>query len=85
MKYGDSGRVAYRIDQGRIRPSKSLADAVAGLMKGNAEFTMIDEQKVVYERALQLVRDTPAGEKRVLIVEGGPGTGKSVVAVDLVA
>lgn len=85
VKFGDSGRVAYRIDQGRIRPSKSLADAVAGLMKGNPEFTMIDEQKVVYERALQLVRDTLPGEKRVLIVEGGPGTGKSVVAVNLVA
>ncbi len=85
VKYGDVSNVAYRIDQGRIRPSKSLADTVAGLMEGNAEFTMIDEQKVVYERALQLVRDTPAGEKRVLIVEGGPGTGKSVVAVNLVA
>lgn len=85
VKYGDSTQVAYRIDRGRIRPSKSLADAVAGLMEGNAEFTMIDEQKVVYERALQLVRDTPAGEKRVLVVEGGPGTGKSVVAVNLVA
>ncbi|MEK9505553.1 DNA/RNA helicase domain-containing protein [Gaopeijia maritima] len=85
VKYGDSTQIAYRIDRGRIRPSKSLADAVAGLMKGNAEFTMIDEQKVVYERALQMVRDTPVGEKRVLIVEGGPGTGKSVVAVNLVA
>lgn len=85
VKYGDSTQIAYRIDSGRIRPSKSLADAVAGLMKGNAEFTMIDEQKVVYERALQMVRDTGPDEKRVLIVEGGPGTGKSVVAVNLVA
>jgi len=85
VKHGDQSRIAYRIDRGRIRPSRSLADAVQGLMEGNREFTMIDEQKVVYERAVQLVRDTPAGEKKVLIVEGGPGTGKSVVAVNLVA
>jgi hypothetical protein len=52
-------------------------------MKGNREFTMIDEQKLVYERALHLARTTPAGDKRVLIVHGGPGTGKSVVAVNL--
>jgi hypothetical protein len=85
VKHGDTTGVAYRIDRGRIRPSKSLADAVAGLMEGNREFTMIDDQKVVYERALQLVRESRADEKRVLIVEGGPGTGKSVVAVNLVA
>jgi len=85
VKQGDATDVAYRIDRGRIRPSKSLADSVADLMEGNRAFTMIDEQKVVYERALQLVRDTPHGEKRVLIVHGGPGTGKSVVAVNLVA
>jgi DUF2075 family protein len=82
---GDATDVAYRIDRGRIRPSKSLADSVADLMEGNRAFTMIDEQKVVYERALQLVRDTPVGEKRGLIVHGGPGTGKSVVAVNLVS
>ena len=44
---------------------------------------MIDEQKVVYERALHLARTTPAGEKRVLIGHGGPGTGESVVTVNL--
>jgi len=85
VKYGDATNVAYRIDRGRVRPSKSLADSVAGLMQGNREFTMIDEQKVVYERAIELVRETPTGSKRVLVVHGGPGTGKSVVAVNLVA
>jgi uncharacterized protein len=83
IRYGDRGDIIVRIDGGRLRPSKSLADSLAGLMKGNREFTMIDDQKIVFERALQLARTTPAGEKRVLIVHGGPGTGKSVVAVNL--
>jgi DUF2075 family protein len=83
IRYGDRSEIILRIDGGRIRPSKSLADSLAALMKGKREFVMIDEQKTVYERALHLVRTTRAGEKRVLIVHGGPGTGKSVVAVNL--
>jgi len=83
IRYGDGNEIILRIDGGRIRPSKALADSLASLMQGNREFTMIDEQKVVYERALDLARTTPAGDKRVLIVHGGPGTGKSVVAVNL--
>ena len=83
VRYGDRSRIIVRIDQGRIRPSKSLADSLARLMEGNQEFTLVDEQKVVLERALHLARTTPDDEKRVLIVHGGPGTGKSVVAINL--
>jgi hypothetical protein len=85
IRHGDRGEVLVQIDQGRIRPSKSLADGVASLMQGNREFTMIDDQKVVYERVLDRVRSTPRHEKRVILVHGGPGTGKSVVAIQLLA
>jgi len=44
---------------------------------------MIDDQKVVFERALSLADRADTDQKHVLIVEGGPGTGKSVVAVNL--
>lgn len=83
VKYGDSCEVMYRIDQGKIRPSKSLADKLASLLKGNQEFLMIDDQKIVYETALSLAKKATVKDKHVLIVEGGPGTGKSVVAVNL--
>lgn len=84
VKHGDSGAAMYRIDHGRIRPSKSLADKLASLLQGNQEFIMIDDQKVVYETALELAKKANSGGgKHVLIVEGGPGTGKSVVAVNL--
>jgi DUF2075 family protein len=73
----------YRIDHGRIKPSKSLADALAGMLQGNREFLMIDDQKLVYETALALAAEARAGRKSVLVVRGGPGTGKSVVAIQL--
>ncbi len=83
VKYGDKNKIIYRIEHGKIRPSKMLADSMVSLLQGNQEFLMIDEQKVVYETALLLTEKATANKKQVLIVNGGPGTGKSVVAVNL--
>lgn len=83
VKYGDTDNIMYRIDHGKIKPSKNLADTLRSLMKGNPEFTMIDDQKIVFETVLELAKQSKPDNKHVLIVEGGPGTGKSVVAVNL--
>jgi len=83
VRKGDQGKLIYRIDGGRIRPSKSLADALEKMLNGNPEFLLIDDQKLVYETALALSDKAERGIKQVLIVEGGPGTGKSVVAINL--
>jgi hypothetical protein len=83
VKYGDKSNIMYRVDCGKIKPSKSLADSMASMLKGNEEFVMIDDQKVVYETAVALAKKSSAINKNILIVEGGPGTGKSVVAVNL--
>lgn len=83
VKHGERKNTLYRIDQGEIRPSKNLADSMVSMIKGNEEFIMIDDQKIAYEAALSLVRRSSRNNKNVLIVEGGPGTGKSVVAINL--
>ncbi|HRN18994.1 MAG TPA: DUF2075 domain-containing protein [Trueperaceae bacterium] len=83
VHYGDGKELLYRIENGRIRPSKSLADHLAELLAGRPEFRLIDDQKVVYETALDLAEQGRTGQKQVYIVEGGPGTGKSVVAINL--
>jgi hypothetical protein len=85
VRQGDRGELIYRIDRGRIRPSRRLIDALKGMMAGKPEFVLIDDQKFVYETALAKAREAQTGKKQVVIVEGGPGTGKSVVAVNLVA
>ncbi len=83
VKYGDYGALMYRIDQGKIKPSKHLADSLVGLLKGNKEFILIDDQKLVFETVLSACRSSESEGKKVVIVEGGPGTGKSVVAINL--
>lgn len=69
----DHKRTLYIIENGKIRPSKSLQDSLVRMLEGNQEFIMIDDQKVVFETALELARDAYRyGKKQVMIVEGGP-------------
>lgn len=80
IKKGDSKGLLYSIEHGKIRPSKSLQESIAKMLKGNCEFVMLDEQKVVYEEILNASRHSMKdNKKRVIIVQGGPGTGKTVV------
>ena len=84
ITHADDGAVLYRIESGRLRPSKSLQDALSSMLDGNEEFVMIDDQKVVFETATHLAAEAQrTGKRHVYIVQGGPGTGKSVVAVNL--
>ena len=86
VRTGDKSEVLYLVDHGAIRPSKSLQNAIASMIRGNKEFTMIDEQRVAYEEIIHLsVKSQKDHKKRTVICKGGPGTGKSVIAVCLLA
>lgn len=77
--------ILEKIEYGKLRPAKQLADSLCSMLHGNKEFILLDTQLVVFQTALCLadvVNNYPS-EKQVLIVEGGPGTGKSVLAVNL--
>ncbi|HOI46999.1 MAG TPA: DUF2075 domain-containing protein [Bacilli bacterium] len=86
IKKSDSGKTLYEIEHGKIKPSKVLQDSIVSMIRGNQEFMMIDEQKVVYSTVKKLVeRAILRNEKYTIIIEGGPGTGKSVIAINLLA
>ena len=84
IKKGDNGKTIFEIEHGRFRPSKSLQDCLSSMLKGNQEFIMIDDQKVAFEIAMKSAKNAVAfNKKKVLVIEGGPGTGKSVLAINL--
>lgn len=83
VRHGDNGDLLFKIENGRIRPSKMLADSLGRMLSGNPEFVLIDDQKLVYETCLAKVGLASDRRKQVVIVKGGPGTGKSVVAINL--
>jgi DUF2075 family protein len=74
-----------RIDSSTIRPSKQLADAVGTMLNGKEEYVLLDEQKTVFETIIRGAKETQASGKKVLIVKGGPGTGKSVISINALA
>ena len=81
---GDNKEGLYIIENGKIKPSKMLQDSFSSVLKGNKEFTLIEDQKIISEEAIRIGVNTHIhNEKNVLIVEGGPGTGKSVLAINL--
>ena len=83
-KRSSNGDLLYMIDHGRITPTKSLQDAFATMVRGTPIFDLLDEQAVCYDMCirtmLQCLKD---GKKRTILIQGGPGTGKSVLAVNL--
>lgn len=84
IKKGDNRELLFKIENGKIRPSKRLQDSLVKMLSGNKEFNMIDEQKVFYEEALTLANRAIKEDKKIVyVVQGGPGTGKSVLAINL--
>ena len=83
-KKSAKGDLLYMIDHGRLRPTKALQDSLASMVRGNQEFMLLDEQAVCFDMCLktmnQCLKDR---KKRTIIIQGGPGTGKSVLAVNL--
>jgi DUF2075 family protein len=83
---GDGVEVLRRIEQSKYRPSKKLMDHVAQVIRGKREYVLLDDQRIVFDRILSLAK---AGfhdkQKATLIVKGGPGTGKSVIAINVMA
>jgi len=80
---GKGMSLLYEIENGKIRPSKKLVDHVSSLFEGNQAFILLDEQKLAYETIMSLAGRTD--RKRTIIVKGGPGTGKSVVSMNVFA
>lgn len=79
-----NGDLLYEIDHGRLKPTKTLQDSLASMVKGNKEFMLLDEQAVCYDMCLKtMAKCKEDGKKRTIVIQGGPGTGKSVLAVNL--
>jgi len=82
IKSGDGVELLRKIDSSPTRPSLQLSEAVSKMLQGKEAFVLIDEQKTVLETIVKAANDGIEGSKQVIIVRGGPGTGKSVVAIN---
>ncbi len=82
----DDGSILERVAATAFRPHKRLLDYVARVIKHEPVFTLLDEQQVAFNAIMDSVKAAGQNQQKVaFIVAGGPGTGKSVIAVNLVA
>ena len=78
--------VLFLLEHGKWRPADELIARVGSMLEGNEEFTLIDEQDEAFRIIRhQVLDDADRTHRHVFVIEGGPGTGKSVIAVRLLA
>ncbi len=81
---GSGAAAADRFLTSSVRPSKHLLSYAAAELKDRSHFTLLDEQRLAYELVLHAVeRARSADRKSVVVVAGGPGSGKSVIALSV--
>ncbi|MFE2763020.1 DNA/RNA helicase domain-containing protein [Streptomyces halstedii] len=70
--------------QGKVRPSRQLMAVAAEEVRTREQFVLLDEQRLAYETVMSAVRQARrSNRKQVVVVAGGPGSGKSVIALSL--
>ncbi|EXU68053.1 ATP-binding protein [Streptomyces sp. PRh5] len=67
-----------------VKPSTQLIRVAAAEVRDREQFQLLSEQKLAYELVLKAVRNAQRSDnKEVIVVTGGPGSGKSVIALSL--
>ncbi|MEW6536434.1 MAG: DUF2075 domain-containing protein [Candidatus Auribacterota bacterium] len=86
LSAGDGLDVLQRIEESKYRPNKKLMDHVGNIIKNRSEYILLDEQLIIYDAVFACVKQGfHDKQKSLIIVKGGPGTGKSVIAINLMA
>jgi DUF2075 family protein len=86
LQNGEGTAIFNRFMQSRIRPGKKLLDHAHKVITNDEVFSLLNEQLVAKNLILSKIRQSDRSHtKSVVIVHGGPGTGKSVIALNLLA
>jgi DUF2075 family protein len=82
----DGEAVLNKIKTAKTRPSKKLLEQLSSIIAGKPIYTLLDDQIAAYNAVLSSLRSAETSEEKVVVVvKGGPGTGKSVIAIRLLA
>jgi len=88
QKVGAGGgmEVLDRVTGGHFRPSVQVIECLEAVIRAKQEWHLLDEQRLAYNAIIAGIRRAQASRARsVVLVRGGPGTGKTVIAVQLLA
>ncbi len=76
--------VADRFLNSEVRPSKQLLAHAAKEIREREQFVLLDKQRLAYELVMHEVNKARRSDRKtVVVITGGPGSGKSVIALSL--
>ncbi len=82
VRYKDP-ELLYRIENSRILPSPQLSNMLRDSLDGNGFFSYDDSQAKSVATIVSMAREAQKNSScRTIIIKGGPGTGKSIVAMN---
>ncbi|HNX49475.1 MAG TPA: DUF2075 domain-containing protein [Thermoanaerobaculaceae bacterium] len=85
VRCGDGTSVLRTVLESKYRASKKLLDHTAEMVDAQQAYVLLDEQLVVFNSVLaQAKAGFHERQKVVVLVQGGPGTGKSIIALNLI-
>ena len=100
VELGNGLEIMARIEKSKHRPSKKLMQHVSEVVKEklrgdfrifnrsieDTDYILLDEQLIAYDQVLSIVKKGLSDKQKfTVIIKGGPGTGKSVIALKLLA
>lgn len=84
IQKGTSNNILFELRNGRIRPSEFLVKCLDDSLNGNSKIQLIDEQRIAFSNIkLEVNKALKNKQRTVIIVKGGAGTGKSLIALHL--
>jgi hypothetical protein len=84
LQSGKGQAVYEHFARSPIGPSKKLLDHTSEMINKQQIFNLIDDQIVAYNAIMHKAKQLAKTKKKsVVIVKGGPGTGKSVIALEV--
>lgn len=91
LKNGAGLSIFNKVIESPIRPSKKLLNEVTSMIEqgDTSAFSLLEDQIVarnmILDKIRPLLKDNSQFEKSVIVVKGGPGTGKTVIALHVLA
>jgi DUF2075 family protein len=83
---GDGLSVFNKFMQSPIKPSKKLLESASKIVANSSDFALLNDQIVARNIILSKIRSARTkNEKSVILIKGGPGTGKTVIALHIFA
>ena len=91
LKKGDGLSIFNKVIDSPIRPSKKLLNEVTSMIEqgDTSAFSLLEDQivarNIILDKIRPLLNENGNFQKSVIIVKGGPGTGKTVIALHILA